>query len=107
LITYEDVFLGEALDQAISEKIKNESHTRLYLSAVNILKRMEREIETHEYEPSYLINRWIEFLKAYPVDLMVGLMKDMKNSYRAVYKSAIENEQFVEAYFETYGLIRG
>lgn len=107
LITYEDVFLGETLGQAISEKIKSESHTRLYLSAVNILKRMEREIETQEYEASYLINRWIEFLKAYPVDLMVGLMKDMKNSYRAIYKSAIENEQFVEAYFETYSLIRG
>ncbi len=31
----------------------------------------------------------------------------MKNSYSEVYKRAIENEDFVEAYFESYNLIRG
>ena len=55
----------------------------------------------------YYINRLIEFLKSYPVDLMVGIMKDIKNSYTEVYKNAIENEEFVELYFESYSLIRG
>ena len=33
---------------------------------------------------------------------MVGIMKDIKNSYTEVYKIAIENEDFVESYFESY-----
>ena len=38
---------------------------------------------------------------------MVGIMKDIKSSYIKVYKKAIENEEFVELYFESYSLIRG
>ncbi|MGL5348308.1 MAG: MoxR family ATPase, partial [Peptostreptococcaceae bacterium] len=52
-------------------------------------------------------NRLVKFLKEYPVDLMVGIMKDIKNSYVNVYEKAIENEEFVEAYFESYNMIRG
>ena len=51
--------------------------------------------------------RFIGFIKKYPVDLMVGIMKDMKNSYQKVYKSALENNDFVEAYFDAYMQIRG
>ncbi|EQF01935.1 putative ATPase domain protein [Clostridioides difficile CD129] len=43
----------------------------------------------------------------YPVDLMIGIMKDIRNSYIEVYKKAIENEEFVKSYFESYSLIRG
>ena len=38
---------------------------------------------------------------------MVGIMKDMKNSYPESYKRALENEEFVESYFEAYSAIRG
>ena len=38
---------------------------------------------------------------------MVGIMKDIKNSYKSVYEKAIENEEFVKAYFESYREIRG
>ena len=38
---------------------------------------------------------------------MVGIMKDMKNTYAKVYNVAIKNEEFVEAYFESYSSIRG
>ena len=34
-------------------------------------------------------------------------MKDIKNSYESVYKKAIDNEEFVETYFEAYSMIRG
>jgi hypothetical protein len=106
LISYEDIFSGETLNLSVLEKVKNESHTRLYLSAMNILKILELNIKNDEYDSSYYINRFIEFLKIYPIDLMVGIMKDIKNSYIEVYKRAIENEDFVELYFETYSLIR-
>lgn len=107
LISYEDVFLGESIDESIVERVKNESHTRLYLSAMNILKDLELNIKNDKYELNHYINRFIEFLKMYPVDLMIGIMKDIRNSYIEVYKKAIENEEFVKSYFESYSLIRG
>lgn len=107
LISYEDVFLGESIDESIVERVKNESHTRLYLSAMNILKDLESNIKNDKYESNHYINRFIEFLKMYPVDLMIGIMKDIRNSYIEVYKKAIENEEFVKSYFESYSLIRG
>ncbi|WP_027701207.1 ATP-binding protein [Metaclostridioides mangenotii] len=107
LISYEDVFLGETLSESVVERALNESHTRLYLSAMNILKILESNIKNGKYESNDYIDRFIKFLKIYPVDLMVGIMKDMKNSYSEVYKKALENEEFVEAYFESYNLIRG
>ncbi|MFQ4260440.1 UNVERIFIED_CONTAM: ATP-binding protein [Clostridioides difficile] len=107
LISYEDVFLRESIDESIVERVKNESHTRLYLSAMNILKDLELNIKNDKYESNHYINRFIEFLKMYPVDLMIGIMKDIRNSYIEVYKKAIENEEFVKSYFESYSLIRG
>ena len=107
LISYDDVFLGETLSQDTIDKVKSESHTRLYLSAMNILKTLELNIGNDEEKSNHYINRFIEFLKLYPVDLMVGIMKDIKTSYEEVYKVAIENEEFVELYFESYNMIRG
>jgi len=51
------------------------------------------------------MDRLIEFLNIYPVDLKIAIMKDIKNSYLEVYKHAIENEAFIESYFESYSLI--
>ena len=107
LISFEDVFSGDVLSENIINKVNNETHTRLYLSAINILKKLEVNISDENYDSSFYINRFIKFLKTYPIDLMVGIMKDMKNNYSKVYNVAIENEEFVEAYFESYNSIRG
>ena len=106
LISFDDVFSGETLEEKIIENIKEESHTRLYIIAMNILKTLESRM-TEENKGDFYMNRFMEFLKAYPVDLMVGIRKDMKNSYESVYKKAIENEEFVDIYFQAYSLIRG
>ena len=106
LISFDDVFSRENLDENVIETIKNESHTRLYISAMNILRGLELNMKDED-EAKYYIARLVEFLKLYPIDLMVGIMKDIKNSYTEVYKRAIENEEFVEAYFESYSSIRG
>lgn len=106
LISFPDVFSADSLLAAVIEKIKKESHTRLYLAAKNILKTLADEINRGDADSNERMNRLIEFLKLYPVDLMVGIMKDMKNSYPALYHLAIENEVFVEAYFSTYSAIR-
>ena len=107
LMSYEDVFAGDVLSDAVIEQVKSESHTRLYLAAMNILKTLELNIKNNEEESAESITRFVAFLNAYPIDLMVGIMKDIKNSYTEVYKKALENEAFVESYFEAYGAIRG
>ena len=106
LISYQDVFSGNSLPELIRERVKNESHTRLYLSAKNILKNLEANILNDRDDSSFYMDRLIDFLKLYPVDLKIGLMKDIKNSYPEVYKHAIENEAFIDSYFESYRLIR-
>jgi hypothetical protein len=106
LISYEDVFEGNSLHESIGERVKNESHTRLYLSAKNILKQLELTMKDYHFESSFYINRLIEFLKIYPVDLKIGIMKDIKKSYPGVYEYAIENEAFVDSYFESYNFNR-
>lgn len=106
LISFADVFAAESLPAAVIEKIKKESHTRLYLAAKNILKTLADEITQGNVDVNERIHRLIAFLKLFPVDLMIGIMKDIKNSYPIVYSHAIENEDFVEAYFSTYSAIR-
>ncbi|MDF2540753.1 MAG: ATPase associated with various cellular 5 [Herbinix sp.] len=105
LLSYEDIFLGESLSETLMDKIQKESHTRLYLASKNILKRLEETIKIDSNEATGFIHRLIEFLKLYPVDLRVGIMKDTKNSFPNVYQYAIENEAFVELYFEAYSYI--
>lgn len=107
LITYEDVFSEECLSEALIERVKSESHTRLYLTAVNILRVLESKIKNNEDTSKGEVDRWIEFLQTYPIDLMVGIMKEVKGSYSEVYKMALENEAFVEAYFNAYRLVKG
>ena len=106
LISFAEVFAGNSLSASVLEKVIKESHTRLYLSAKNILKNLSDTINRGDVDTRDLISRLIAFLKHYPADLMIGVMKDMKNSYPLVYQQAIEDESFVEAYFATYSAIR-
>ncbi len=108
LVTFEEVFSGQELAEAVKEKLREESHTRLYLTATNVLRVLEKEIDNKDDNcKNKYIARLIEFLKTYPVDLMIGIMKDIKEKHDEVYKIAIENEDFIEAYFSVYGSIRG
>ncbi len=106
LLSFEEVFAGNSLPASVIEKVKSESHTRLYLSAKNILKTLEATIIKEDAGTSHYIDRLIVFLRTYPVDLRIGIMKDIKNSYAAVYNHALENEDFVESYFEAYSSTR-
>lgn len=102
LISYEDVFEPLELSQEIIGKVRKESHTRLYLIAKNILHTLDgKEIFSRD------VTRFIDFLELYPVDLGLGIMQDIKESYNNVYKLCLENEAFVEMYFKAYTQIKG
>lgn len=107
LISYEDVFHAATMTPSLIEQIEKESHTRLYLIAKNLLKRLETNIKNNTVETSYSINRLIKLLEIYPVDLRVGIMKDIKSNNPQIYEYAIENEAFVDLYFDAYKSIRG
>ncbi len=106
LLSYDDVF-GAPLTEALKEQLRTESHTRLYLSARNILKTLDSKLGTSSADTDSDLTRLIEFLKLYPIDLRVGIMKDIKQSYGRVYQYAIDNEDFVELYFDAYTTVRG
>ena len=107
LISFDDVFLGDCISQDIIDKIKSESHTRLYLSASNILEKLDKHIHNmQDNEVLDSIDRFIEFINYYPADLMVGIMKDIKMSYKTIYEKALHNDKFIEGYFKSYSLVR-
>ncbi|MBU3179655.1 ATP-binding protein [Clostridium psychrophilum] len=102
LITYDDVYEGDQLSPKIITEIKKESHTRLYLISKNILNVLDKkEINNSD------IQRFIECLEFYPVDLGIGIMRDIKENNNNVYKLCLENESFVAMYFKAYNEIKG
>lgn len=106
LISYNDVFSGEQLAKDVQAKIADETHTRLYLAAKNIMRQLDNNLISGSCKPETVLDRLVDFLKLYPVDLMVGIMKDLRNNTKEVYKYALENDKFVDAYFKSYRSIR-
>ncbi len=108
LISPEDVFEEKNLSENVKIKISKESHTRLYLTASNMIDYVNSKVkEAEEEDISKVIERFVEFLSFYPVDLMIGIMQDMRESQKYIYNMILENEDFVEAYFAAYSEIKG
>ena len=42
----------------------------------------------------------MKFLTLYPGDLRVAVMKDLRNTYERVYAYAIEDDLFIDTFFE-------
>lgn len=107
LVSYADVFSGHELSPSVVERVEKESHTRLYICAKNILKHMESHLLKNLHEAGAQVTRLIEFLRIFPVDLRVGIMKEIRHSHEKLYAHAIEQEAFVDLYFDTYDATRG
>lgn len=107
LISYKDIFEIESLSEELIQTIQAETHTRLYLSAKNILKTLEAKLQEEHIVAIDSIQRLIELIQLYPLDLRIGIMKEIKSSYPIVYRHAIEQETFVNLYFDAYASIRG
>jgi len=97
LITFDDVLAAVQKPGAImsmAEQVKGESPTRLYVAAKNMLHRLNRNSNAEE------IHHFVEFLTLYPGDLRIAVMKDLRNTYERVYSYAIEDDLFVDTFFE-------
>lgn len=106
LISYEDVFASDTLSDALCRRIQDETHTRLYLAAKNMSGRLSAAIENEACQPEAAIDRFIAYLKLYPVDLLIGVMKDIRNTFPLIYHYAQNNDAFINAYFEAYRSVR-
>ena len=103
LLTYDDVFNGETMAESVLERLKKESHTRLYLTAKNLMRVIElraNQLFVDDAAAQAVINRFMDFLKAYPEDLQMAVMKDIRNTYPRFYKEAIKNDEFVNNFFD-------
>lgn len=108
LISPEEVFEEEVLSEQVKFRISNESHTRLYLTGSNMINYISSKVEELEGAAiKRVIDRFVEFLSFYPVDLMIGIMQDMRESQKKIYNFILENEDFVENYFAAYTEIKG
>lgn len=97
LITFDDVLAAVQKPGAImsmAEQVKSESPTRLYVAAKNMLHRLNRNSNAEE------VHHFIEFLTLYPGDLRVAVMKDLRNTYERVFAYAIEDDLFLDTFFE-------
>lgn len=108
LISPEEIFEEEVLSEQVKIRISNESHTRLYLTGSNMINYISSKVEELEGAAiNKVIDRFVEFLSFYPVDLMIGIMQDMRESQKKIYDIILENEDFVENYFAAYTEIKG
>lgn len=103
LLSYEEVFDSTISLESLGEKIKDEAPTRLYVALRHIIRRLEREIPDFAAEiKDQRLDRFVNFLKLCPLDLMVACMKDMAKGKESqqLYKALMERADFVDAYFE-------
>lgn len=103
LINYDDVFKGETLADSVLERLKKESHTRLYLTAKNLMRSIElraNQLFVSEEAAQQIVVRFIEFLATYPEDLQMAVMKDVRNTFPKLYKEAIKSDEFVNTFFD-------
>lgn len=98
LIKTEDIFDNEILSFDLSERVKKENHSRLYILAKNSLKYLENMPEEKN------LRLFSEILNLYPRDLRLGIMKEIKRDYNnsKIYEDLLDKEEFLEAFFNIF-----
>lgn len=103
LLTYEDIFEKPAR-QDWQEVLFSESQPRLYLTAKHVCRRLELIMgqALDENKRQTLVERLLMFLKVYPKDMRLGIMKDIRNRLPSLYKVLWQEKDFVDLYFAMY-----
>lgn len=97
LITPDEIFKSEKIDKELEERVENESHSRLYLEAKNALSY----IRNHE-DKYRNVNIFSNLIQLFPSDLKMGIMQEIKFNYEDVYSKFLENEVFIEGFFQMF-----
>lgn len=97
LITPDEIFKNENIDESLAMRVKEESHSRLYLEAKNALSY----INNNENKDK-LVNLFSMFLQLFPSDLKMGIMQEIKFNYSDIYNNFLEDEEFIEGFFQMF-----
>lgn len=98
IIKPKDVFKEDIISQKLKDRVKGESHSRLFLEAKNILFYLENK-NNRKRE----IELFSQFLNLYPDDLKMGIMQNIKKDCSSeLYKEFLENDTFLENFFSMY-----
>lgn len=97
LITPEEIFAEDSISYNLKNRVKLESHSRLYLTGKNALLYM-KNMDQRKNEASIFAN----FLQLYPMDLKMGIMREIKSNFSEdVYLELLEEDTFIDGYFTT------
>lgn len=98
IIKHEEIFKEEQFSEELIRRVKNESHSRLYITARNTLSYMN-SLDTRERE----IKIFSELLNLYPKDLKLAVMKEIRAEYEtSIYNDFLKENSFIEAFFKIY-----
>lgn len=98
IITPEEIFENDHISEKLKNRIKAESHSRLYLTARKTLFYLTN-IKNRKME----VNLFSEFLSYYPDDLKMGIMQGIKSDFtKELYEDFLNNDIFIEAFFSMY-----
>ncbi|MHC1681794.1 MAG: AAA family ATPase [Clostridiaceae bacterium] len=97
LIKVERLLENDFLDEEIKEKLKAESHSRLYLLAKNVLNYLKEKDPKENY-----FDIFCEMLTLYPVDLRISIMVEVKKDYTDVYQKLLNKTSFIDNYFSAF-----
>ncbi|MCM0648282.1 AAA family ATPase [Clostridium swellfunianum] len=98
LIKAEDVFSDEIIVEELAERVKKESHSRLYMAARNLLKHIKNG-DNKEKD----IKIFSDFLQLYPQDLKLAIMREIRESYyEDLYQEFLMQSSFIDGFFQIY-----
>lgn len=97
LISPEDIFEMDVLNQFVRDEITQASHSRLYILSKNMLIKLREKMTGESAE------RFSEVLNLMPKDLRISIMKELKSDYSDVYPLLLNSDAFIEGFFECYG----
>lgn len=97
LIKAEELFESNFFSEELKDRIKRESHSRLYLLAKSTLNYL-REVSFGESQ----LKVFCDLLNIYPVDLRISIMGEIKQNYNTLYKAFLNNKNFIDSYFSAF-----
>ena len=98
LITMDEIFASGKVQTEIVDRIKKESHSKLYLLANNVFRYLKNS-ENKDID----VGIFSQLLQYYPSDLKLAIMKELKSVYEdGIYKDFLRRDDFIEGYFKTY-----
>lgn len=102
LLKADEIFRMDSINQFVKDEVSESSHSRLYILMMNMVKVMDSQKDQKSLNE--MAGRTGEMLLLYPKDLRISLMKEIRSLYgKTIYNTLLNNDIFLEAFFEAYG----